>query len=106
MIAREEGEEIAEYQSYKACRALWVSVLWQGVCDAVRLASAARPWRRAYSDDAVEWIMADEEEVGSFRWICGVVNLDPGRVRERVAKMIENAKSGDGRVPRFIIQSV
>lgn len=33
---------------------------------------------------AEEWFKSDNEDVGSFRWICDILKLEPGRVWARI----------------------
>jgi hypothetical protein len=50
-------------------------------CDRRRIDGVGAFW------DAVGWLAADEPDVPfSFAWICGVLELDPDRVRRRVLR--------------------
>lgn len=86
---------------------LWANVLWQAVLDAVRFAHATRPTPLAYRRDALDWFAAEASGVGSFVWVCELMRLDPGRVRERVRAMIAAADKRERQfMPRFIVQAV
>lgn len=88
-------------------RQLWASVLWQAVYDVVRNAKAVRPTPRAIFVEASEWFASDAIYVGSFSWVCDLMNLDHERVRERVGRMVKKAKHpSTGSLPRFLVQMV
>lgn len=79
-------------------RALWASVLLQAVRD-VRAAPTIEAQRRAdlgdqpylsivgamrsATDCARTWMKSANEDLGSFRWICDLLDLDADRVRAR-----------------------
>jgi len=90
-----------EYLAYKQ---LWAAVLWQGLIDAVRLCCAHRRFQVLIHEEAKAWFASDETTPGSFRWICGdVLEIDPMRVRERAAKLLEDAKRNGGKTQRWLL---
>lgn len=40
--------------------------------------------RRRVTHGALEWFVSERREAGSFLWICGLLDLDPGAVLERL----------------------
>lgn len=91
---------IREYRAYKT---LWAAVLWQAVSDVVRLATASRPHAQLIAQQTRSWIDDPAADgVGSFRWICSVLDIDPNRVRPRIYAMVENAGK-QGKVPRHLV---
>lgn len=79
-------------QDPDACRDLWVAVL----DDARMLVSTGGrglepdgrgDWSRNTTDDrrrARDWMLSRDEDVGTFRWICTLLDWDADVVRERV----------------------
>lgn len=90
--------------THAACKSLWAAVLWQALGDAVRLARAKRPTPRHWHQDALDWFANESVEIGSFRWICDLMGLDPNRVRERVERMMVEARRRKGALPRFLTE--
>lgn len=74
------------------CRWIWSQVLQTAIEDA-----QARFERRDYNDqaraalrlDAQRWIDSERTGIGSFRWVCLQLDLDPGRVRQQVTRGTE-----------------
>jgi hypothetical protein len=58
--------------SEKGWRALWRAVLDQAFKDA-----EGRVGTYAHRKDAREWFRSNGEDIGSFLWICEVLELDP-----------------------------
>lgn len=75
-----------------ACRELWVAVLG----DALMLSRyKPRGWeQREGRNTATErrmayaWLTDDGDDVGSFRWVCGMLDLDADAVQERVFRKL------------------
>lgn len=66
-------------------RELWVAVLMQAVYDLFGFhAMAPVPNRQLIRSDAETWLLSDAAALGSFRWICNSLDLDPATVRRRV----------------------
>jgi hypothetical protein len=65
----------------EACRNLWLAVLEQAVKD-------ARGARRYHSivKEAREWFKNEDEDPGSFLWVCRILRLDPEAVRGAVER--------------------
>lgn len=91
---------IREYRAYKT---LWAAVLWQAVSDVVRLGTAKRPHAQLIAQQTRTWLN-DKQSVGigSFIWICSVLDIDPERVRPRIFAMVENARRV-GKMPRHLV---
>lgn len=76
-------------QEFNTCRQLWAEVLRVAVADARgegympngtrQVAAAIRTVTR---DRAREWLTSDEQQVGSFLWICSLLELEPSAVRK------------------------
>ncbi|MBF0108721.1 MAG: hypothetical protein HQL76_06060 [Magnetococcales bacterium] len=85
---------ISDNSEYSPEKSLWTSVLLQAVREAVKppkydghssLFESQMNMKRAR-----EWFFASENHVGSFEWICMILNLDTERVRRTVKEMIGN----------------
>lgn len=57
---------------YGPTRALWVGVLFQACED--RTSRAKRTTEDG--EEARRWLLSEDDEVCSFRWVCGVLGLD------------------------------
>lgn len=62
---------------------LWLAVLTRAVYDAAGVNVFARDPNvaRQIERGARAWFNAASESVGSFRWVCFMLNVDPGRAR-------------------------
>ena len=73
--------DLPEMDCYKA---VWLAVLQQAIADLVSEAGDSEIPRRT----ATRWFKSNADHVGSFKWVCNVVNLDTEavlvRVRERI----------------------
>jgi hypothetical protein len=58
------------------CRNLWAAVLERAIEDAVR---GGNYW--IDRENAKTWFLSDDRDVGSFLWVCDIVNLDPSVLR-------------------------
>jgi hypothetical protein len=69
----------AKSAEIEACKDLWLAVLEQAVKD-------ARGSRRHHSivREAREWFRSEDEDPGSFLWVCRILRLDPDVVRGAV----------------------
>jgi len=65
----------SERDMEEACKRLWAAVLDQ----AVKEARAGKQYMLV--DKARAWLESESQEVGSFLWICLVLNLDPQSIR-------------------------
>jgi len=74
-------DQLMESVEMDACKDLWLAVLEQAVKD-------ARGTRTYHSimREAREWFRSENEDPGSFLWICQLLGLDPEAVRGTVAK--------------------
>ena len=62
---------------------LWASVLGRAVIDLRR---------KKHRQSARFWFYNDKNQgAGSFLWVCDVLEIDPGKTREKVFKKIKNA---------------
>lgn len=80
-------------------QALWLGVLDEalhcalgvvvtnGVTHAMRAVQRAAERQRA-----ADWIAADAQEIGSFQYVCDVLDLDAGRIRARLATAIASRR--------------
>ena len=83
---------------------LWAHVLWQAVTDLVR-SPDDQPSAIQVREEAAEWILCDADCVGSFRWVCDLMHLDPDKVRERITRMVVMSGGQRFRMPKFITQA-
>lgn len=58
----------------KEYRNLWAAVLKQAIKD------AKKSLNNSLASPAL-WFSSDNQEIGSFLWICGILNVDPKSVR-------------------------
>lgn len=80
-----------------SCRALWLAVIFQAAQDYIRglYAKKLPKWTQNEGltvglwEDALEWLMSDEDTPQSFVWACHMCNLDPDVVRETINKRPE-----------------
>lgn len=69
--------DLPEMECYKA---VWLAVLQQAIADLMSEAYDAEIPART----ARRWFKSEVESVGSFKWVCDVVNLDRESVLQRV----------------------
>ena len=68
--------------SSESCRKLWLAAL-EGAAQDVRLSATTKPSHRRYGynrpslEREREWFYSDAEHVGSFRWVCQILNFSP-----------------------------
>ena len=60
------------------CRRLWAAVLEQAIDDLGR--------GYVYAGQAQAWFQSQNEGVGSFLWVCRMLNIDPDYAREGVSR--------------------
>lgn len=72
----------------EACRGLWTAVLDQAVRDAQ--GSVTTYIQR---ESARAWLRSANQDVGSFLWVCSILDFDPHLFRNRLAEK-ENATTG------------
>jgi hypothetical protein len=63
----------------RSYRRLWAAVLEQAVKDA----RGGRTYH-IITEEAQAWFHSKKEGVGSFIWVCRILDLDPSYVREKV----------------------
>ena len=74
-------DQLIESVEIDACKDLWLAVLEQAIKD-------ARGTRIYYSvvEEARDWFKSENEDPGSFLWICRLLGLDPEAVKNTVEK--------------------
>jgi len=72
----------------RGCKRLWAAVLHQAMKDASAdiMAARARNTNNPQVNDypAGTWLMSDKNGVGSLRWICDMLDMNPYTVRNTV----------------------
>lgn len=63
-------------------RNLWAAMLAQAIQEAEL--DSWHPTNRRLRTKARAWLVSDEMRVGSFRWVCRVLDLTPGFIRRRL----------------------
>lgn len=72
-----------------ACRALWAAVLCTALEDAqgrMDRKDYRQPVVQGLRHDAARWLASADTGIGSFLWICMLLDLEPGRVRTAFAE--------------------
>jgi len=87
-LSQSKGEEPAGIgaELSRRERALWREVLIVAISDLSTIPAHSDPSeRRLLKGKCVEWISAaDERSVGSFNWVCAVLDLDARAVRRKL----------------------
>jgi hypothetical protein len=74
----------------KACKKLWVAVLDRAIKDALEEVPANESQPREFIvQGAQAWFRSQSQRVGSFLWICAVLDLHPQLVRKRLPGLPE-----------------
>ena len=63
----------------RSCRRLWAAVLEQAIKD-----SRGGRTYHIITEEARAWLQNNRESVGSFIWVCRILDLDPSYVRGKV----------------------
>ena len=58
----------------EACKRLWAAVLNQAIEEALKCK------KKDLKKSALSWLRSKNQGIGSFLWICGVLNIDPTSV--------------------------
>jgi len=70
---------------------LWAAVLEKAISDACAQRTAKLNGDKLANEtiriDAVRWFECEEFEVGSFSWICEVLDLDPNPLRRQILSL-------------------
>lgn len=77
-------EDGAEDSIVNAQRQLWAAVLLQAIEDLAAGHQAPAGERRNLAILARQWVDSAEVGTGSFVFVCGVLDLDPGLMRTRI----------------------
>jgi hypothetical protein len=72
------------YRSGLACRRLWAAVLEQAIKDARDETSKPLRFERPDGQSAQHWFGSENDGIGSFLWICEMLDLEPRFVRTLV----------------------
>jgi hypothetical protein len=75
-------------------RRLWLEVLRAAVAWAFRRGSSTHIQRRR--DEARAWFAAAGHEVGSFQFVCDMLEFDADRLRAQVALQVERGAGVEG----------
>lgn len=73
-----------------SCRQLWAAVLLLAVRDFARLGDLPEATKAAYENEAALWFASESTAVGSFIFVCDILDLPFYRVRDQV---LDHAKS-------------
>jgi len=74
---------------FSRARGLWAAVMQGAVSDVLGKNSTTKGRNRSVVNtelarSARMWFASDERGVGTFLWICGLLELDPAKVRARL----------------------
>jgi hypothetical protein len=62
----------------EAYRNLWIAVLKQAIKDVEK-------YHGGFStENSLSWFDDENEEIGSFQWICKILDLNPGSIKSLV----------------------
>lgn len=65
----------------EACKNLWTAVLEKAIKDAqFELAVYKTHVTDIFKESALEWFHSEEKGIGSFLWICTILNIEPTSV--------------------------
>lgn len=64
----------------------WAGVMERRVQAAVQTEDAYAEAARKAHQSACEWINGEAKAIGSFRWACDLLGLEPDAVRRSIAK--------------------
>lgn len=94
---------------------LWADVLYLGICDAVvdskltddheELIGERIDTHKGFTYSARDWLDSPDVGAGSFRWICGWLDLDETDVREFIQSLYETADKIPRRFRRMKVRS-
>ena len=91
-------------------RGLWAGVLIQAIKD---LAGYGRVYKQRervrVQYHARVWFTSDSRDVGSFRWICDELELEPSWIRRKMFALINSdqvGRDGTGRVSLLRLQGL
>ncbi len=88
---------------HEACKKLWRAVLRQALRDA---------GGAMFRETALGWIRAESHQVGSFLWVCMLLEIEPGRIRRKFVKKekqepgLDVARSPHGRFIATVLRAV
>ena len=74
-------------------RRLWVRCLEDAIeCVTGRAIACGRIERQRIVRQEMRWFASKRIEPGSYLWVCGMLNYDPGTIREELAKRTRKEK--------------
>jgi hypothetical protein len=76
----------------KSVRALWSAVLMRAILDLEVVSKRARPGigEVTCASQAASWIMSRRnKKLPDFEYVCGVIELNPGRLRDHIRPLRE-----------------
>lgn len=100
---RVDGQQLVGiYYEAEPYRRLWASKMLLMVTDYTthlravhsKKNSTAKMYASKHGLAAAKWIFSDDTDIGSFVWTCGVLGLDPQRVRTSVERNWRKIKGG------------
>ncbi len=65
------------------CKGLWFSVLERAIKDLRGF------YGLSLQDNAETWLLSGNKGVGSYLWICSVLNLDPSSIRRSLINCVD-----------------
>jgi len=83
----EAGESGQSHDEYACLRQMWAQMLLVALDDLKRGSDFDRRTAR-------RWIFDESPRRFGFVWVCGVLDLDPDAVRERVSRMPQRVGRG------------
>lgn len=81
---------------------LWFTVLEQAISDAEGHVEGPKDYRKLITERARAWFFRKNQGIGSFLWICLMLDLKPESVRRLVAKKYNSPSS---KKPRIVSKS-
>ena len=78
----------------EACKQLWAAVLKQAIKDAQRELSANMfNFKKMSRQSALRWFLNEDQEVGSFLWVCSLTRIEPESVLTLLTRKVKRARS-------------
>ena len=71
----------------EVCRNLWSAVLKQAIKDASEYHCGF------FAERALSWFEDESKEIGSFQWICSILNLNPESIKRVIYQVTRESNS-------------
>lgn len=87
MLDIAEADEIVEPTIMRPVhnyRALWAAVLYQGCKDAAGDLRDTRKTGSTHTTRTLRWLHSENKRIGSYEWICDLLDIDPSVLRAAV----------------------